>query len=68
MIGGGDDESESARLHARRAGLAHRVIDVRWSDALAAMDALMLRKGAPLHPLEVPLHVAAVFALATEFW
>jgi asparagine synthetase B (glutamine-hydrolysing) len=59
---GAIDESTMASLFAREAGLQHQVIDVTWSDYEHASDMLMLRKRAPLHPVEIGLHKAALRA------
>ena len=53
------DESPGAAAFARDHRLAHRVVTVSWADHLREMDALMLRKRAPLHPVEVGLFQAA---------
>lgn len=56
---GAVDEVPAAAAVAAACGFVHHVVDVTWADYLATMDALMRRKGAPLHPVEVPLFRAA---------
>lgn len=61
---GAIDESERAAAFAARAGLSHHVVDVTWQDYLEHAGALMQHKRAPLHAIEVALHVAARRAAA----
>lgn len=61
---GAIDESERASLFAQHAGLAHRVVEVTWQDYLTYVGPLMQHKRAPLHAIEVALHVAARRAAA----
>lgn len=56
---GAVDESVRAAAYAARWGHSHHVIRVRWSDYLAHAGPLMATKRAPLHAVEVPLHLAA---------
>ena len=59
---GAVDESPVARAYCAYTGLDHRVVDVDWSDYEALADALMRRKRAPLHPVEVGLAKASLQA------
>jgi hypothetical protein len=61
---GAIDESTQAADFARRAGLAHQVVEVHWQDYLLYTDSLMQHKRAPLHAIEVALHKAARTAYA----
>lgn len=56
------DESTAAASYARRWGHAHHILRVTWSDYVAHANTLMTRKKAPLHPVEVPLYLAAMYA------
>ena len=58
------DESIQARAYADRLGLRHTVVAVDWADYAAFAPALMRRKKAPLHAIEVALHKAALAAQA----
>ena len=58
------DESIQARAYADRLGLRHTVVEVDWQDYAAFGAALMRRKKAPLHAIEVALHKAARAARA----
>ncbi|HPT16790.1 MAG TPA: asparagine synthase C-terminal domain-containing protein [Kiritimatiellia bacterium] len=58
------DESIQARVYAERLGLRHSVVAVDWADYAAFAPALMVRKKAPLHAIEVALHKAARAARA----
>lgn len=61
---GAVDESVWARRYADACGLRHRTVTVSWPDYLAVTDALMLRKKAPLHAVEVGLMLATQQAVA----
>jgi hypothetical protein len=58
------DESLQARIYAEHLGLRHSVVEVDWADHARFAPALMRRKQAPLHAIEVALHKAARTALA----
>jgi hypothetical protein len=58
------DESIQARIYADALGLRHTVVEVDWEDYAAFAPALMRRKKAPLHAIEVALHKAALAARA----
>ncbi|MCC6793850.1 MAG: asparagine synthase [Candidatus Hydrogenedentes bacterium] len=61
---GAVDEAPRAKVYADYCGLDHHVVEVHWQDHLDAMDALMVRKKAPLHAIEVALYKAASRAAA----
>jgi hypothetical protein len=56
------DESHIARVYADECGLEHHVIEISWSDYLVLSPPLMTHKSAPLHPVEIALHKAAILA------
>lgn len=56
---GAVDESAAAAAFASRWGHPHHIIRVRWEDYLTNVGPLMAAKQAPLHAVEVPLHLAA---------
>jgi hypothetical protein len=58
------DESLQARVYAEALGLRHAVVAVDWADHARFAPALMRRKKAPLHAIEVALHKAALAAKA----
>ena len=58
------DESIQARVYAERLHLRHAVVEIDWPDYAAFGPALMRRKKAPLHAIEVSLHKAALAAKA----
>ena len=58
------DESIQARIYADLLGLRHTVVEVDWRDHADFAPALMRRKQAPLHAIEVALHKAARAARA----
>ena len=64
---GAEDESSGAAEFARRLGLDHRILTVGFDDYRAHAPALMRHKRAPLHAVEVALHVAAQQARADGF-
>ena len=59
---GAADESIAAAEYASRWGHPHHIIRVGWADYLTHTATLMARKNSPLHPVEVPLYVAAQHA------
>ncbi len=59
---GAADESIAASTYASRWGHPHHIIRVSWDDYLTHTPMLMAHKKSPLHPVEVPLHVAAQHA------
>ena len=56
---GAVDESSQAAKYAEAAGLDLHVVEVTWDDYVQWTRPLMAHKGAPLHAVEVGLHVAA---------
>lgn len=56
------DETPFAAAYAAECGLEHRVIEVYWEDFDLYLPALMRRKGAPIHSIEVQIHKAAIQA------
>jgi asparagine synthetase B (glutamine-hydrolysing) len=61
---GAIDESRGAAAFAAAAGLDHHIVTVGWQDYMTATDVLMMRKRAPLHPVEIGLYKAALRANA----
>jgi hypothetical protein len=61
---GAIDSSRIAAEHAVHWGHPHLSIRVSWSDHLAHAPTLMLRKDAPLHPMEIALYLVAQVAAA----
>ena len=58
------DESLQARVYAKHLDLRHSIVEINWPDYAAFGPALMRRKKAPLHAIEVSLHKAALAAQA----
>jgi asparagine synthetase B (glutamine-hydrolysing) len=56
------DESPFAATYAAQCGLEHRVIEIYWEDFDRYLSSLMLKKGAPIHSIEVQIHKAALKA------
>lgn len=61
---GATDMSRVAADHAVHWGHPHLSIRVSWSDYLAHAPTLMLRKDAPLHPMEIALYLVSQVAAA----
>lgn len=59
---GAVDESVMAGRYAEAVGLDLRVVSVGWEDYLTHTPKLMAKKRAPLHAVEVGLHMAALRA------
>lgn len=61
------DETPRARRYLERVGkpgIEHKVVPVYWEDMLELSDPLMMRKGAPIHSIEVQICKAAKQAKA----
>lgn len=61
------DETPRAKVYLEQAGrsdVAHKVVPVYWEDMLELSDPLMMRKGAPIHSIEVQICKAAQQAKA----
>lgn len=56
------DETPAAASYAKACGLEHRVVEIYWEDFERYSDALMARKGAPIHSIEVQIYKAALQA------
>ncbi len=61
------DESERAAYYAKKCGLKHKIIDIRWEDVEKVADELMLHKGAPIHSIETQIYIAAKRVKADGF-
>lgn len=61
------DESATAARYAEECGLEHRIIDISWEDVQRLSPALMKRRGAPIHSIEVQICKAAMQAKADGF-
>ena len=61
------DESPAAARYARECGLEHRVVEIFWEDFEQYAPRLMLRKGLPIHSIEVQIYKAALQARADGF-
>ena len=61
------DESPAAARFAEECGLIHKVVDITWEDMLALTPALMKRRGAPIHSIEVQICKAAMQAKQDGF-
>jgi hypothetical protein len=59
------DESPAAAAYAKKFELVFTRVTVGWSDYQSLSESLTRRKQAPLHPVEVALHVAARTAKAS---
>jgi len=59
---GAANESIAAARYAAKWGHPHHTVLVTWNDYLKHTTTLMAHKQAPLHPVEVPLHIAALHA------
>ena len=56
------DESNMAAKYAEECGLKHRIIEIYWEDFEKYSDALMKKKGSPIHSIEVQIYKAALQA------
>lgn len=56
------DETPFAAAYAAACGLEHRVIEIYWEDFDRYLPSLMLKKGAPIHSIEVQIYKAALQA------
>lgn len=61
------DETPMARKYAEECGLEHRVVEIYWEDFEKYAPLLMLRKGAPIHSIEVQIYKAALQAKEDGF-
>ena len=61
------DESIKARPIAEACRLNHKIVDITWEDQSGAAEALMKRKGAPIHSIESQIFKAAKQAKADGF-
>ncbi len=56
------DETPVAASYAEACGLEHRVVEIYWEDFERYADALMVRKNAPIHSIEIQIYKAALQA------
>ena len=61
------DESARAASYASACGLEHRIVDITWEDMEGLAPALMRRKGAPIHSIEVQIAKASRVAREDGF-
>jgi asparagine synthetase B (glutamine-hydrolysing) len=61
------DETAAAAVIASECGLELRVIEIYWEDFDRYLPSLMLKKGAPIHSIEVQIHKAALKAKQDGF-
>jgi len=61
------DETAKAKQYCDINGLEHRVVEIYWEDFKKYAPALMKRKNAPIHSIEVQIHKAAMQAKKDGF-
>jgi len=61
------DETQVAKSYAQECGLEHCVVEIYWEDLMEYADMLMLRKGMPIHSIEVQIYKAAQRARTDGF-
>ena len=61
------DESVAAAKYAEECGLDHEIIEIYWEDIEKYLPAIMKRKGAPVHSIEIQIYKAALVAKKAGF-
>lgn len=61
------DETPAAANYAHECGLKHEIVEIYWEDFERLTPSLMLRKGAPIHSIEVQIYKAAMKAKLDGF-
>lgn len=61
------DESIQAAKYAKECGLEHRIVEIYWEDFEELAPKLMIRKGAPIHSIEVQIAKASLQAKKDGF-
>ena len=61
------DEVPAAARYAAECGLKHKVVEIYWEDFERYSDQLMIKKGAPIHSIEVQIYKASLQAKADGF-